>query len=458
MAGFGDKPYGLREIRLVRDGTVVVMPVARKLGFSERIQSDELRGDDRLAALVGFAEGVEWELEAGGISLESLAVMTGRSALSSGTGQNRKLRINGKGGQGFPYFQIFGKSVGDAGDDIHVKLGACKLTELSGEFSDGGFLVTDCSGIAVDDGSGIYQFVQNETAKSINTGVAPSGPATAYSWTMTTWAVDDNGYAYNTPTLGPELFLNGSFAADANWTKGAGWTISGGVAVANAATGDLTQSISLSGPHQLRWKVASITAGTVKARTSAYTLSGGGIGDPGEYLVANEWSSALSAAGLRPSGFTGTVDDLSLRAVTNADTFALVQPGAVDSVSVRLGEQADMIQAGIVMCADNLTNPNNYIFARRIAHYLNVVKVVGGVMSAVWGADYIPFERDARLELRRIAPTTFQLWYNGAQAGPDMTIDDAGIINNTIHGMRSLAPGARLGEFAINGTVIPFNF
>lgn len=172
MAGFGDKPYGLREVKVVRSTTVVTLPAAQKLSFSERIKSDELRGDDKLVALVGFSEAVEWELEAGGISLEALAVMTGRAATAAGTTPNRTVTMTGTGGQTFPYFKIYGKSMGDIGtDDLHVKLFKCKLTEISGEFGEGGFFVTSCSGIAIDDGTanGIYQFIQNETAAALPT-------------------------------------------------------------------------------------------------------------------------------------------------------------------------------------------------------------------------------------------------------------------------------------------------
>ena len=44
-------------------------------------------------------------------------------------------------------------------------------------------------------------------------------------------------------TLGTELITNGNFATDTNWTKGTGWTISGGVASFSAGTGsELTQT------------------------------------------------------------------------------------------------------------------------------------------------------------------------------------------------------------------------
>ena len=49
-----------------------------------------------------------------------------------------------------------------------------------------------------------------------------------------------NGKLYSvkpTPTYGSELVTNGDFSTDSNWTKGTGWTISGGTANFNGANG-----------------------------------------------------------------------------------------------------------------------------------------------------------------------------------------------------------------------------
>lgn len=49
-----------------------------------------------------------------------------------------------------------------------------------------------------------------------------------------------------TPQLGPELVINGGFASDTAWTKGAQWTIAAGVATkAGAGTSLLQQSIAV---------------------------------------------------------------------------------------------------------------------------------------------------------------------------------------------------------------------
>lgn len=169
---FGNKPFGLNDVKLVpTTGSAVDLPAARTLSFTERTVNGELRGDDSLVSVVAVSEAVEWELEAGGISLEAYALMTGRTVTAAGTTPSSTATLKGSAGKHFPYFKIYGKSVGDAStDDIHVKLFKCKVTELSGEFADGEFFVTACQGIAVDDGAnGIFEFVQNETAAALTT-------------------------------------------------------------------------------------------------------------------------------------------------------------------------------------------------------------------------------------------------------------------------------------------------
>jgi len=173
MAGYGDKPFGLRDVKLTNlaGTTQVDLPVGRTLSVKERAVTGELSGDDALAAVVAFSEGGEWVLEAGGLSLEAYALMTGRTVASAGTTPNRTWTLSLDAAEAFPYFKIYGKVLGDSTDDVHCKMSKCKLTgPIEGDFKGGDFWVTKCAGIAVDDGSvGWAQFVQNETATTLPT-------------------------------------------------------------------------------------------------------------------------------------------------------------------------------------------------------------------------------------------------------------------------------------------------
>lgn len=168
---YGQRPFGLRNVRLTNmaGSEQVSLPAAQTLSFNERVKSGELSGDDRTIAVVAFSDAIEWSIEAGGISLEAYALMTGRSVSEDGTTPSQAKTMTGQGGlEVFPYFKIYGKSVGDGTDDVHVKIFKAKLTSIQGQLGDNNFWVTQAGGVAIDDGeNGLFDIVQNETAADL---------------------------------------------------------------------------------------------------------------------------------------------------------------------------------------------------------------------------------------------------------------------------------------------------
>jgi hypothetical protein len=169
---YGDMPFGLSDVKIVPSGGTVAidLPVSRVLKFKERTVTGELKGDDRIAAVASIVEAVEWELEEGGMTLAALAAMTGRTASTGGTTPNGTVALVGAAGKSFPYFKLYGKSLGETGnDDIHVKLFKAKVMDsVEGSFQNGDFFSGSIKGIAVDDGTvGIWEFVQHETATAL---------------------------------------------------------------------------------------------------------------------------------------------------------------------------------------------------------------------------------------------------------------------------------------------------
>lgn len=154
------KPFGLRDIKLTNLlGTEQVdLPASRTLSFKERIMTGEFPGDDELQGIVSIPIGCEGSLEAGGISLEAYAMMTGHT-LTPGVGLDT---LEGDASS-FPYFKIYGKSVDDEGGDIHCKILKAKLTSaLEGEFKYGEFFVTKMSFVGVKVGGKAFEFVAND--------------------------------------------------------------------------------------------------------------------------------------------------------------------------------------------------------------------------------------------------------------------------------------------------------
>lgn len=167
-------PFGIRRIVLTPinpDGTLNVagkarLPVGRTLTFNETEDVTELRGDDKLAATHGNGAVVAWSLEAGGISLEAWAILTGATLTATGVTPAQKNKLNKKGSVSRPYFQIEGQSISDSGGDVHVVIYKAKAEgDIGGDFAEGQFFLTSCSGRGLaDDADNVWDVVQNETA------------------------------------------------------------------------------------------------------------------------------------------------------------------------------------------------------------------------------------------------------------------------------------------------------
>jgi len=158
--------FGLREIKIQRGQTIISLPAAQTLKCTERVVSTELKGNDRVVVSGSFVEAVEFEFSAGGIPLDAYALMTGRTMQDAGTSPNRTTTMTIRAGDTFPYFTLYGKSIGDQGDDVHVKLYRCKLTGgIEGTFQNDQFFISTMRGVAMDDGiNGIADIVRNETS------------------------------------------------------------------------------------------------------------------------------------------------------------------------------------------------------------------------------------------------------------------------------------------------------
>lgn len=173
-------PYGLRDIKLkqVTEGTgtlgsAVDLPAARTLTFQEVVESSILRGDDTEVATHESAPAIEWELEAGGITLAAWAILSGGTVSEAGTTPNI-VRTFARTNQSRPYFMAEGQIISDNGGDVHAKLYRCKSTgNVGGEFTDNEFFLTSCSGRGVVVPTGyvnagkLYDIVHNETAVAI---------------------------------------------------------------------------------------------------------------------------------------------------------------------------------------------------------------------------------------------------------------------------------------------------
>lgn len=165
------KAFGLRQLKLTdtSGSNPITLPAAMTFRFVENIKSENFVAADVLVAAKTFTESVSWDVEHGAISLAAWAFMTGRTPIAAGTTPNQTLTLNAAT-EAFPYFRVYGKSLGDGSDDIHCVIYRCKVTKIEGSFRDKEFWISKCSGVAVKSAANsnrFYQFVQHETEASL---------------------------------------------------------------------------------------------------------------------------------------------------------------------------------------------------------------------------------------------------------------------------------------------------
>ena len=122
---------------------------------------------------------------------------------------------------------------------------------------------------------------------------------------------------------GSELITNGDFSTDSNWTKGSGWSILNGKAISDGSGNyqSISQSCLVSPigkTYKVTYEVSDYVSGEVRCILGGFTL-GQIISSNGlvtEYLtVSNASSNTFVYLETRGSGFTGSIDNVSVKEV-----------------------------------------------------------------------------------------------------------------------------------------------
>lgn len=167
--GTDNKPFGLNEIKIVNaaDTVAISLPAALELEFEETVVSGEFFGNDALQGIVTQPLGIKGKFKAGGIPLDAYALMTGHTYAVTGSTPNEVATLEGDSAT-FPYFKVYGKSLGDSGDDVHVKLFKIKLTgSPKGSFKRGEFFMLEAEFQGVKVAGKAYDMIANETADDL---------------------------------------------------------------------------------------------------------------------------------------------------------------------------------------------------------------------------------------------------------------------------------------------------
>lgn len=267
-------------------------------------------------------------------------------------------------------------------------------------------------------------------------------------WTATTWTIATN-VAKNTPGLGSDVIVNGAFAADTNWTKGANWAIGSGVATATAATEDLTQTVApLTANlwYQITWTNGAGFSGYIGPVCG--TVVGGSVTGAGSKLVIIPANGTGFAMRPDSGAVTGTIDDVVCQPITMANLFATVPIGVAD-VLVELpitSSTTSTTPIGIVVNLDSASNPQNFIIAYygMVGARVYVDEYVAGVRTNKITA-VVTYAAGAKIKLVRDG-TSLWCFYNEAAVG---TVQTMTANTGTNHGALGTASTPTINNIAI---------
>ncbi len=280
------------------------------------------------------------------------------------------------------------------------------------------------------------------------------------------WAVASNR-AQNTPPESGQLLTNGGLEEWASATDLVGWTK--GVAGGNSVNQEA--SVVRSGTYACRLDVVNPVSGahirqatTIPAgtwtRIRAYVRASAATGRFYITFGANNATRAISpsttewtlmdavlpaladnpAPAFNVQGGTGVyslyLDDLQLDSFTTPDLFATQDVGTADVlVGVRLDANPGDHAVGAALCLDDPNDPQNYLVVYPyLTDLWRLIKCVAGVPTVVATSAAAPFTAGAWLWVAK-GGDQVSVWYNGKRIISPKTVSDAGIVDNTRHGM-----------------------
>jgi len=473
MSEFGDKPFGLRQVVLtpIAGGASVQLPIDRVLKFREVVLSGLQRGWGRIDSIVSISDAVEFELEAGGISLEAYALMTGRTVFSGGNTPRRENILGLLPENKFPYFQISGRALGEGNDDVWVVIYKAKLTTgIDGTFQDGQFMLSRCTGRGIYDGvHGVWDIIQHETGLDLLTLFEDAfdlNGALSNFWIGPTWLISD-GMLHNSPGLGSELLTNGNMEAGnppTGWSAGGTATLSGAADERTGGAG--AQSLNVVRGSHVSESVASKSTGSGQIgwhRGEAWVKN---ISADLVYMINPAWSAASPSADwtkliatrlitpaaavtatmrmIAASTEQGRYDDVSIKKISPSDLFATIDRGLSDFTMVLPAMPYFQVgvQAGAVVCLDSATTPAGYVvvfFYNNQSGPTTTIEVVALVNSAYssLASTVVSYGAAKYISLIKVGDQ-LSVFYGatefGTRVGTTITIPTV-LMNNTRHGL-----------------------
>jgi hypothetical protein len=312
-----------------------------------------------------------------------------------------------------------------------------------------------------------------------------AGPDSQYvaprTWTGSTCTVSSNKAIITPATFGSEELTNGGFD---NWTGDDpdSWTVSGesgadpeitevaaGEAHADAPTAggkhaNFYSSATDNAPTILqaittanKWYYCEMDIDTETAAGAQLLSHGGKFWDncangAGIYYFTFLADGAnFSATGKGPP-LDVTVDSISVKELTLSELFSTVDAGQQDvvidvDIVHSAGKQVKGTCAGVVLCLDDAATPANFIIAITNGNKLYLEKCVAGTYTSLINSTYT-YSSGATLRVVKDG-TSVSVFYNNAKVGTTQTVSDAGVKDNTIHGLFSTYASNTMDNFTL---------
>ena len=174
---------------------------------------------------------------------------------------------------------------------------------------------------------------------------------------------------------GPDLVINGDFATDSVWSKGAGWTISNGKASNDGSSGNLQQSsiLEIGKVYLITITVSDYVSGNVQVSAGAgprgvvsangtYTFIQTSQNNSSFYIVSSAFDGSVESVSVQESGAVELVDNGQFIAVANGTDVTTLSQWTFSSLS------SSDIESNTLECI--ASGPNQFAF-------LSIPTVVG---------------------------------------------------------------------------------
>lgn len=298
----------------------------------------------------------------------------------------------------------------------------------------------------ITDGLGHAEGIAGELGKG--------GSGLIWSSGGSTWTVS-GGKAINTPTIGNNVVVNGGFNADTDWTKGTGFTISGGKAVYSTADGtpaSLTAQVvnlDMKKFYKIVYDVDAISgtyAGVQEA--TAGTPINYTSGTKTAYQRNLYWDRSHLRSWSNGGVTTCTLDNFAEYELTTSELFntinfstpdAIISADMYNASNLNIGYSAD---SGLVTNLDSVSNPQNFIYSylRMVGgtgpNYISTFECVAGSYTQK-GGTAIVYSAGQTFVIARNGTST-RVYYNNGAVGSAMTMTAN---TNTRHGLYSTDSG-----------------